>query len=104
MMPKGEEVVWFGLQLALSCATSWVSYVTIGPLQNATYRLRFPLILCLVFFIVPLVLECTRCWLPYFRKDRVRWQEVALADLDDYSIEGSDPLAEKNTSYNVKEV
>jgi hypothetical protein len=104
MIPKGEEVLWFGLQLVLSCATTWVAYVATGPLQNATHNLRFPLILCLVFFLVSLILECTRYWLPYFKKDRARWQEMALANVGDGSSEEDNPREEKNTSYSVKEV
>jgi hypothetical protein len=104
MIPTGEEVLWFGLQLVLSCATTWVTYVATGPLQNATHNLRFPLILCLAFFIVSLVLECTRYWLPYFKKDRVRWQEMALANIDDGSREEYTPMEEKNTAYSVKDV
>ncbi|KAK5047490.1 hypothetical protein LTR84_006587 [Exophiala bonariae] len=74
LVPKGEEMTWFGLQIVLSCSTTWISYVANGPLQNATHQLRFPLVLCLIFLLVPVVLECFRATLPVFKKDKARWQ------------------------------
>lgn len=75
MIPKGSEIRWFGLQLVLSRATCWVSYVANAPLQNATHRLRFPLVLCLVIFILPVVLEVMRITMKVMKQDKVRWQE-----------------------------
>ncbi|CZS99427.1 uncharacterized protein RAG0_07746 [Rhynchosporium agropyri] len=58
MVPKGSEVEWCGLQVILSCATAWVSYVTNVPLQNATHELRF-------------------LWsnMSVFAKDKQRWKD-----------------------------
>ena len=72
--------MWFGLQVILSCATTWVNYVATGPLQNATHELRFPLVLCLILFIAPLVLECMRATMSLFKKDRARWLQELKAD------------------------
>lgn len=92
-IPEGEEIMWFGLQVILSCVTTWVNYVATGPLQNATHELRFPLVLCLVFLIVPLVLECLRATMSLFRRDRERW----LAELD-----GGSSVAEMTVTVNEK--
>ncbi|PVH89376.1 hypothetical protein DL98DRAFT_647904 [Cadophora sp. DSE1049] len=75
MVPKGSEVEWFGLQVILSCATAWVSYVANAPLQNATHELRFPLVLCLIMLVVPVVLEICRCTMGIFERDKIRWKE-----------------------------
>ncbi|KAL2071436.1 hypothetical protein VTL71DRAFT_12671 [Oculimacula yallundae] len=75
MVPKGSEVEWFGLQVILSCATAWVSYVANAPLQNATHELRFPLVLCLIMLVVPVVLEICRCYMGVFAKDKHSWKE-----------------------------
>ena len=65
--------MWFGLQVILSCATTWVNYVATGPLQGSTHELRFPLVLCLVFFTIPLILECLRATIGLFKKERAEW-------------------------------
>lgn len=52
--------MWFGMQVVLSCATGWITYVATGPLQNAKHDLRFPLTLCLIFFTMATALEATR--------------------------------------------
>lgn len=75
LIPKGSEIRWFGLQLVLSCATCWVSYVANAPLQNATHQLRFPLVLCLVIFMLPIVLEAVRITTKVMKQDKIRWQE-----------------------------
>ncbi|KAH7031447.1 autophagy-related protein 22-like protein [Microdochium trichocladiopsis] len=75
LMPKGNEVQWFGLQVVLSCATAWVSYVANAPIQNATHQLRFPLILCLLILVIPVVLEAARSQMAIFARDKSRWQE-----------------------------
>lgn len=75
LIPKGNEIRWFGLQLVLSCATCWVSYVANAPLQNATHQLRFPLVLCLAIFVLPVLLEMVRVSVKAIRQDKVRWQE-----------------------------
>ncbi|KAK0104120.1 hypothetical protein ONS96_005216 [Cadophora gregata f. sp. sojae] len=75
MVPKGSEVECFGLQVILSCATAWVSYVANAPLQNATHELRFPLVLCLIMLVVPVALEVSRCTLDVFVRDKTRWKE-----------------------------
>ncbi|KAG9235081.1 autophagy-related protein 22-like protein [Amylocarpus encephaloides] len=75
LVPKGSEIEWFGLQVVLSCATAWVSYITNAPLQNATHQLRFPLVLCLIFLIVPIVLEVIRSTVTLFARDKLLWQE-----------------------------
>ena len=80
LVPKGEEIMWFGLQVILSCATTWVSYVATGPLQNATHELRFPLVLCLVFLLMPLVLEWMRSWSGLLRRERERLLNDANVD------------------------
>ncbi|KAF7311958.1 Autophagy-related protein [Mycena indigotica] len=67
-IPAGEEVMWYGLQIVVSCATTWVTYVATGPLQNATHDLRFPVVLCLVFLAFPVALEVVRVTVPRFRK------------------------------------
>jgi hypothetical protein len=67
--------MWFGLQVIISCATTWVSFVATGPLQAATHDLRFPLIICLIFLTAPLVLECCRARMGVFKKDMIRWRE-----------------------------
>lgn len=72
LIPEGEEIMWFGLQVILSCATTWVNYVATGPLQSATHNLRFPLVLCLVFLLVPVVLEGLRGTLGVFKRERAR--------------------------------
>lgn len=80
LVPKGEEIMWFGLQVILSCTTTWVNYVATGPLQNVTHELRFPLVLCLVFLLMPLVLECMRATMAVFKKDKARWLQESSAD------------------------
>ena len=80
LVPKGEEIMWFGLQVILSCATTWVSYVATGPLQNATHELRFPLVLCLVFLLMPLVLEWMRSWSGLLKRERERLLNDANVD------------------------
>ncbi|KAH9212521.1 autophagy-related protein 22-like protein [Leptodontidium sp. 2 PMI_412] len=80
MVPKGSEVEWFGLQVILSCATAWVSYVANAPLQNATHELRFPLVLCLIMLVLPVVLEICRCSMDVFVKDKARWKEYDESD------------------------
>ncbi|KAM3087033.1 hypothetical protein ACMFMF_000965 [Clarireedia jacksonii] len=75
LIPKGCEIEWFGLQVILSCATAWISYVTNAPLQNTTHQLRFPLILCLIFLVMPVVIEVLRTTLRVFEKDVLRWQD-----------------------------
>jgi hypothetical protein len=102
MIPKGEEVLWFSLQLVLSWATTRVTYVATGPLQNATHNLRLLLISCIIFFNGPLVLECAMYWLPYFQRDRARWQELALANVDDGSSKEDNLEKEKSMSNSVK--
>ena len=77
-MPEGEEVMWFGMQVIVSCATTWVSYVATGPLQNSTHNLRFPLIICLIFLTTPVVLEGCRASLSVFKRDKLRWTEKEL--------------------------
>jgi hypothetical protein len=72
--------MWFGMQVVLSCATNRISYVTTGPLQNATHNLRFPLILCLVVLVAPLFIEVIRLNIGAFKKDRLRWQAEAKLD------------------------
>ncbi|KAH8878967.1 hypothetical protein GQ53DRAFT_739491 [Thozetella sp. PMI_491] len=72
LVPKGSEIEWFGLQVVLSCATAWVSYVANAPLQNATHQLRFPLVLCLIILIFPVALEIMRCTMGLFARDRRR--------------------------------
>ncbi|KAK8064261.1 autophagy-related protein 22 [Apiospora saccharicola] len=74
LVPKGSEIEWFGLQVVISCATAWVSYIANAPLQGATNQLRFPLVLCTAFLSVPLVLEIYRKRARYFINDRLRWQ------------------------------
>lgn len=74
-MPKGSEVEWFGLQVVLSCATAWISYIASAPLQNATNQLRFPLIICLVFLLLPVGLEIYRITGKTFRRDKLFWKE-----------------------------
>ena len=74
--------MWFGLQVILSCATTWVNYVATGPLQNSTHNLRFPLVLCLVFLVGPLILECVRVKVGLFRRERQKL-------LDEASVDGS---------------
>jgi hypothetical protein len=66
---QGEEVMWYGLQVVLSCATSWVAYVATGPIQDATHNLRFPTVVCLVFMILPVGLEMVRLISPVFIRD-----------------------------------
>ncbi|KAJ9606976.1 hypothetical protein H2200_008987 [Cladophialophora chaetospira] len=78
LVPKGEEVMWFGMQVIVSCATTWVSYVATGPLQNATHNLRFPLIICLIFLMVPVVLEWCRASLGVFERDRLHWKQEEI--------------------------
>ncbi|CZS88014.1 uncharacterized protein RCO7_00983 [Rhynchosporium graminicola] len=75
MVAKGSEVEWCGLQVILSCATAWVSYVANAPLQNATHELRFPLVLCLIMLVVPVVLEICRSNMSVFAKDKQRWKD-----------------------------
>jgi hypothetical protein len=54
---------------------AWVSYVTNAPLQNTTHQLRFPLVLCLIFLVIPVVIEVLRTTLKVFKKDMLRWQD-----------------------------
>ena len=77
LIPPGEEVMWFGMQVVLSCATAWVSYVVTGPLQNATHNLRFPLILCLIFLIIPPIIEYVYLNSGIFRKDKEQSKDEA---------------------------
>lgn len=82
LVPKGSEIEWFGLQVVLSCATSWVSYVANAPLQNATHQLRFPLVSCLMILIVPVALEIIRCTMKLFTRDKLRWQENDASEIN----------------------
>lgn len=36
---------------------TWVPYVVLAPFQQATNNLRYPLLVCFVFFCVPLAIE-----------------------------------------------
>ncbi len=103
MIPVGNEVRWFGLQLTVSCGTVstirarrimnhddafeqiWVNYVASGPLQNATHELRFPLLLALLFLLVSVGMEICRSTLPVFKNDRRKWEAV-----ENFTSQGSD--------------
>jgi hypothetical protein len=69
--------MWFGLQVILSCATTWINYVATGPLQSKTHELRFPLVVCAVFLVAPLALEGVRGRAGVFKREMER--EVAMA-------------------------
>ena len=93
--------MWFGLQMILNCGTTWINYVATGRLQNATHELRFPLALCLVFFIVPLVLECMRATMSLFKKDRARWLPSPDASVSDSVSVVEAPVAESIMDLNM---
>ena len=82
-VPAGEEIMWFGLQVILSCATTWVNYVATAPLQNHTHNLRFPIVLCLVMLIVPLVLEYLRATMDMFKRESDVVEPGTMRDVDD---------------------
>ncbi|KAL8687320.1 MAG: hypothetical protein Q9218_006474 [Villophora microphyllina] len=97
LVPKGEEIMWFGLQLILNCATTWVNYVATAPLQNATHNLRYPLVLCLVFAIVPVVLECMRATMAVFKKERALWLRESNANECSVDLAIKTPHSGKST-------
>ncbi|KAG9239914.1 hypothetical protein BJ878DRAFT_431369, partial [Calycina marina] len=76
MIPKGSEIEYFGMQAVLSCATAWISYVANAPIQEATHQLRFPLVVCLIFLAIPVLLETFRCTAGYLARDKAKWEEV----------------------------
>jgi hypothetical protein len=67
-------MTWFGLQVVVSCATTWINYVATGSLQSSKHNLRFPLVLCVVFLLVPPVLETFRLVWGTARIERDRWE------------------------------
>jgi len=83
LVPAGEEIMWFGLQVILSCATTWVNYVATAPLQNHTHNLRFPIVLCLVMLIMPLVLEYLRGTMRMFKRESDVITAGTMRDVDD---------------------
>ena len=91
--------MWYGLQVVLSCATTWITYVATGPLQNAKHDLRFPLILCLIFYGVALALEGVRFWMTGMRTlhtDVESSQDIDAAEVQEKDArETIRPLDEK---------
>lgn len=69
-----RKTVW--LTLEIHFAQVWINYVASGPLQNATHQLRFPLVISLIFLILPVVLEVCRGSFKTFEVDRKRWQRA----------------------------
>ncbi|KAI1846241.1 hypothetical protein JX265_010618 [Neoarthrinium moseri] len=98
LIPAGEEVMWFGLQIVLNCATTWVTYVATGPLQNATHNLRFPLILCVVFLAVPPAMEILRRTLGISKRDDLQWQDRNSHDQDNANSLGDTKFTRASTT------
>lgn len=75
---NSEFVSWNQMTESLTnVIQAWVSYVTNAPLQNTTHQLRFPLVLCLIFLVMPVVIEVLRRTLKVFEKDMLHWQDNA---------------------------
>jgi hypothetical protein len=81
-------MTWFGLQVVVSCATTWVNYVATGSLQSSTHNLRFPLILCVVFLLIPPVLEALRLIWGKARNERQQREQRELDADEVMEVEG----------------
>ena len=59
MFPRGSEIKYFGIQLAISLATAWVPAMISAPIINATNEIRLP---AAIYTFCLLVATCLMVW------------------------------------------
>lgn len=54
LIPRGSEALFFGLEITLDLATSWINPLVQGIIQNNTHNLRFPMLPNLFVMVIGL--------------------------------------------------
>lgn len=58
LLPAGEEAQYFGLEIFLGIATSWIGNLLNATIQDKTHNQRFPFLPNLFLVVIALVLYC----------------------------------------------